>query len=160
MAGTIGKKPDGYPIGKQTLTLEQEIADLYIEPLSSEVLEASQTLRALSFDDHLLRRFGQLDFIQRKPSEIETLTLRSVADELWVLVSGKVLCLCRDLRAGSPSENVEVRFEISAPSRVLIPFGVAFGWQAVDHPAQMLRCSTHQDHEHPEDRVIHIGNTS
>ncbi len=142
------------------MTSQNKIADLYIEHLSSEEIESSQLLTALSFEDHLLRRFGQLDSIQRQPAELRTLTLRTVADEVWVLLEGKALCLCRDLRSGSPSENVEVRFELSAPSRVLIPFGVAFGWQAIDQPAHMLRCSTHQDGEHPEDRTVPIGDSS
>jgi dTDP-4-dehydrorhamnose 3,5-epimerase-like enzyme len=139
------------------LTVINPIADLLLQKLPVHHAESDEIVKALSFDDHLLRRFGQLGWVRRAPCDIQALTFRAVADEIWVLVNGKVECLCRDLRPGSPSENFESRFEISEPSRLLIPFGVAFGWRALENPALMLRCSTHQDGDHPDDRSIFLG---
>lgn len=131
--------------------------DLLIEPLNSSRNGSEQILKMLCFDDHLLRRFGQLDLVRRMPGAIEELKQRAVADEIWFLIEGKAECLCRDLRPGSPSQGFEMRFQIVEPTRMLIPFGVAFGWQSLEKPALMLRCSTHQDGDHPEDLVIPAG---
>ena len=136
------------------MTRPATIADLLIEQLPIKLDGADEVLKMLSFDDHLLRRFGQLDWVRRVPGDLQELRLREVADEIWLLVEGKVECLCRDLRPGSPSENVEIRFEASGSTRILIPFGVAFGWRALENSAWMLRCATHQDGDHTEDRII------
>jgi dTDP-4-dehydrorhamnose 3,5-epimerase-like enzyme len=136
------------------LTKANTIRDLLIEPLASTNDGTDSILTMLSFNDHLLRRFGQLDLVRKDPGHLTQLRMRSVADEIWVLIEGKVRCLCRDLRQGSPSEGTEVQYEISAPTRLLIPFGVAFGWQALRQPALLLRCATHQDGDHQDDQTI------
>jgi dTDP-4-dehydrorhamnose 3,5-epimerase-like enzyme len=133
------------------------IMDLLIEELPISRTGSDEILTMLSFDDHLLRRFGQMGLVRRSPAALQALMLRAAADEIWVLVEGKVEALCRDLRPGSPSSALEVRYELSAPTRILIPFGVAFGWRAIEKTALMLRCSTHQDGDHPEDRTIPSG---
>jgi dTDP-4-dehydrorhamnose 3,5-epimerase-like enzyme len=130
------------------------IPDVILGELQGEVTGSREHVRLLSFDDHMLRRFGQLDWLRRAPGELLELTLRAVADEIWILTEGEATCLCRDMRSGSPSEGQELKLELSAPARLLIPFGVAFGWQATGSTACMIRCSTHQDDDHPEDRVI------
>jgi dTDP-4-dehydrorhamnose 3,5-epimerase-like enzyme len=140
-----------------SLAINDGIPDLLIEQLQHELDETSDLIKLLSFDDHLLRRFGQLELIRKDPGELQELSLRAVADEIWFLIGGKVRCICRDLRPGSPSEGQEVQLELSTPSRILVPFGVAFGWHATDESALMLRCSTHQDDDHPDDHVVPIG---
>jgi dTDP-4-dehydrorhamnose 3,5-epimerase-like enzyme len=130
------------------------IHDLLFEPLLLTNDEPGSFLTLLSFDDHLLRRFGQLDLVRKDPEKLTQLRMRSVADEIWVLIEGNAKCICRDLRPGSPSEGTEVHCEISAPTRMLVPFGVAFGWRALEEPALMLRCATHQDGDHQEDQTI------
>jgi dTDP-4-dehydrorhamnose 3,5-epimerase-like enzyme len=136
------------------LSIGEGIPDLLIERLQIDTEGSHKFTRLLSFDDHMLRRFGQLDLLRKEPNELNELNVRAVADEIWFLVEGAVRCICRDIRPGSLSQGQEVVFEISNPTRVLVPFGVAFGWQATGSSALMLRCSTHQDGDHPEDRVI------
>jgi dTDP-4-dehydrorhamnose 3,5-epimerase-like enzyme len=139
-----------------SLVADDGIPDLLIEQLRIDTEGAHEFLQLLSFDDHMLRRFGQLDLIGKEPGDLDELSLRVVADEVWFMVEGTVRCICRDMRPGSPSQDQEVAFELSTPTRVLVPFGVAFGWQAIGSSALMLRCSTHQDGDHQEDRVIPI----
>jgi dTDP-4-dehydrorhamnose 3,5-epimerase-like enzyme len=139
-----------------SLAADDGIPDLLIEQLQIEIEGTHEFLRLLSFDDHMLRRFGQLDLIRKEPGNLDDLYLRVVADEVWFMVEGAVRCICRDMRPGSPSQDQEVAFELSTPTRVLVPFGVAFGWQAIGSSALMLRCSTHQDGDHQEDRAIPI----
>ena len=137
-----------------SLAADNGIPDLLIEQLQLDSEGAHEFLRLLSFDDHLLRRFGQLDMIRKEPGVLDELSLRVVADEVWFLIEGAARCIGRDLRPGSPSQDQDVAFELSTPTRVLVPVGVAFGWHAIGSSALMLRCSTHQDGDHPEDRVI------
>jgi dTDP-4-dehydrorhamnose 3,5-epimerase-like enzyme len=137
-----------------SLATGEGIPDLLIERLEIDGEGSHEFIRLLSFDDHMLRRFGQFDLIRKEPGDLEELSFRVVADEIWFLIEGAARCICRDLRPGSPSQDQEVAFELSTPTRVLVPFGVAFGWHATGSSTLMLRCSTHQDGDHPEDRVI------
>lgn len=137
-----------------SLVTGEGIPDLLIERLQIDTKGFHEFTRLLSFDDHILRRFGQLDLLRKEPNDLNELSVRVVADEVWFLIEGAARCIGRDLRPGSLSQGQEVAFEISTPTRVLVPFGVAFGWQAIGSSALMLRCSTHQDGDHSEDRII------
>ena len=125
-----------------------------IEDLSGTLDAADASLSLLRFDDHLLRRLGQVDAVRKSPGDLTNLSMRVVADEIWILLEGRAYCRCHDLRAESPSKDTTVEFELEAPARALIPFGVAFGWRALAKPALMLRVSTHQDGDHPQDQII------
>ena len=133
------------------------IPDLLVEPLLFHGNEKGEVGRLLSFDDHLLRRFGLLELVRKDPQDRVELRLRAVADEIWFMLEGQVQCTARDLRQGSPSEGEEMQLKLSDPTRIMVPFGVAFGWTAIGSSALMLRCSTHEEGEHPDDRVIPIG---
>lgn len=132
------------------------IPDLLVEPIQLDTSENLERSHLLSFDDHLLRRFGLLELIRKQPEDLVELRLRSVADEIWFMLEGHICCIARDLRRGSPSEGLEMQLEFSDPARIMVPFGVAFGWAPIGSPALMLRCSTHEDGEHPDDRMIYI----
>ncbi len=136
--------------------MNDQISDLLIAKLSQQTAQTSTITQLLSFDDHLLRRFGLLELVRKEPEEPLELSVRSVADEFWFLLEGKIKCTARDVRLGSPSEGVEVTFTLSEPSRIMVPFGVAFGWISTDPGSLMLRCTTHSDGDHPDDRVIPI----
>ena len=108
----------------------------------------------LTFQDHLLRRFGELELVTKAKGDPQALHIRTRADEIWFLLDGSIHCLMRDLRPGSPSENIELELELSEPSRLLIPFGVAFGWQALSDSSLMLRLSTHAGEQPDDEREI------
>lgn len=107
-------------------------------------------LSALRFDDHLLRRFGLAELIELEPQYEAQLSLRVETDEVWVLLEGQIHIRMIDLRQSSPTLNETWEAELNAPMRVLVPFGVAAGWRAVDHPATLLRLTTHDDDEAPK----------
>ena len=130
------------------------IHDLYIRELTVEETERLTKFNVLSEEDHLLRRFGQVQVIRKSPGRDEPLCLREVADEVWALIEGQVEFAWHDLRLGSPTHDHWQRFRTEAPTLVLAPFGVAFGCRALENPALIIRLSTHIEGEHPGDREI------
>jgi len=141
--------PEGYG-----LTETQSIFDLYICELTPEETDGLSALRVLGSEDHLLRRFGQLDVIRKSPNSMETMSLREVADEVWALLEGEVEFAWHDLRPDSPSQDHWHHLRTGTPTLILAPFGVAFGCRALEKPALLLRLSTHAEGTHSGDRVI------
>ena len=73
--------------------------------------------------------------------------LRAVADEVYALLEGEIQCAWLDLRESSPGHERFVLTTFSDPVLLLVPFGVAFGLQAVGQPALVLRTATHSIQE-------------
>jgi len=136
------------------LTTNQPIHDLFICELTAEETDGSTKCHVLSDEDHLLRRFGQVQVIRKSPGRSETLCLREVADEVWALIEGQVEFAWHDLRQDSPSQGHWHHLHTETPTLVLAPFGVAFGCRALEDPAFLIRLSTHAEGEHSGDQVI------
>lgn len=130
------------------------IHDLVIEPLTSTPGQDLQRLIALQDGDYLLRRFGLAEAIHARAGAAPVLHLRQAADELWMLIEGQVLFLWHDQRPGSPSHDVVFRVTCSQPTRLLAPFGVAFGFQVLSPEARLLRLATHAEGEHEGDHEL------
>ena len=120
-----------------------------IDAIASEDAPQMQRLSALRHQDHLLRRFGAAELIRLDTGFEPTLRLREAADEIWILYSGAALLRMKDVRPQSPTLGEIQDMEITAPTRVLIPFGVAAGWRPTESPVRLLRLSTHGDSESP-----------
>ena len=139
---------------RNALTNKQPIHDLYIRELTVEETDGFAKFHVLSDEDHLLRRFGQVQVIQKSPGRSETLYLREVADEVWALIEGNVEFAWHDLRQGSPTQGRWHHLHAETPTLILAPFGVAFGCRALQDPALLIRLSTHAEGEHAGDREI------
>ena len=118
-----------------------------IDPLAFERAPNEQRLSGLSYQDHLLRRFGDAELLEFETGLEPNLRLRKAADEVWILFNGSALLRMRDTRPESPTHGETHELELAAPTRVLIPFGVAAGWRPIKAPVQLLRLSTHTDSE-------------
>ncbi|MCJ7825038.1 MAG: hypothetical protein MUP44_09080 [Anaerolineales bacterium] len=136
------------------MTETQPIHDLFIRELTAEETDGLTKFNVLRDDDHLLRRFGQVQGIRKSPGRNETLCLREVADEVWALIEGQVEFTWHDLRQDSPSQDQWHHLRTGTPTLVLAPFGVAFGCRALEDPAFLIRLSTHAEGEHSGDREI------
>lgn len=101
-------------------------------------------LPLLRYSDHLLRRFGLAELHRLRERGERPAQLRPVADELWALVKGSVRFTWRDQRASSPTHGAHYELTCDQPTLVLAPFGVAFGFQALDGPAELVRLATHE----------------
>ena len=108
----------------------------------------------LSEGQHILRRFGQIESRTHKQGDVIPFTRRTVADEIWVPLSGSAIFHLHDLRPDSPSfkRDLSVELDSNHPSGLLIPFGVAYAYR-IQREGILLRISTHADDTHPEDEL-------
>jgi hypothetical protein len=118
-----------------------------IETLTFDSQPTQHRLIALRYGDHLLRRFGLAEVIEAPDGKSPHLLLRPEADEVWVLLKGAITLDLLDRRSDSPTRGQSQSVELQAPSRVLIPFGVAAGWRTISGPVQILRLTTHSEEE-------------
>jgi hypothetical protein len=136
------------------MTNKYLIHDLYISELQPIEMDDQIRMPILSFTDHLLRRFEFAESILLSPKCQTDMKIRAVADEIWISLSGKARFTWLDLRSYSPSYEARYEIQVEKPTRVLVPFGVAFGIQTLDGPVHLIRFSTHPDGEHEGDRMI------
>jgi hypothetical protein len=120
-----------------------------IEPLEFDDQPGRQSLHALLYHDHWLRRFGLAELIELDGEAAASLQLRQSADEIWILFTGTATLRMIDRRPDSPSYDQSHEVELQAPVRVLIPFGVAAGLRIIAEPVRLLRLATHSEEESP-----------
>jgi hypothetical protein len=130
------------------------IHDLFIHTLEASEEEGRTTLPLLSFDDHLLRRFGFAESITFEPNHRSRMRVRSVADEVWACVNGRVLVRWHDLRNDSPTHDIHHEMIIEESTLMLVPFGVGFGVQTYEDTVHMVRFSTHPEGFHEGDHDV------
>lgn len=114
-----------------------------MHPLDARQSNEGEILKVLNGSFPLLRRFGSLEALRIQPEETTMMRLRLVADEVYALLEGHILCAWLDKRAYSSSCACYVQSTVSEPTLLLAPFGVAFGLQALEVPALVLRVATH-----------------
>lgn len=127
------------------------ISGLYLFPLNV----TGESLVFIRDDDHLLRRFGQVE-IRKIPAKFSSeFVLRAVADEIWTTFIGSLEFILIDRRQGSASENQALKLILQAENQqgLLIPFGVAYSFHA-EEDSQAIRVTTHADGTHAEDRIV------
>ena len=129
------------------------IPDLFVHPLIARQNHEGEILKVLDGSHPLLRRFRSLEILRIEPKEATTMRMRLVADEVYALLEGQILCAWLDLREASSSYERYVQWTFRDPTLLLAPFGVALGLQALDVPALVIRIATHslkeQEDLHP-----------
>lgn len=121
------------------------IHDLWVRPLTAVSIPAGAAHTALTDAEPVLHRFGLAQVVRADPESPPALRLRSHADEVWAVLEGRAALRWLDLREGSPTRGARFDLACHEPTRVLVPFGVAFGVHALDGPALLLRLATHTD---------------
>jgi hypothetical protein len=120
------------------------VHDVLVTPLSTG---GPGALSILSFEDHLLRRFGSVQLVRLEPGETFR-GLRASADEVWALIEGGAEFHLEDTRPISPTLGVLQLVITEGPTRLLVPFGVRL--QVRPRPrAVLLRIMTHTEREDP-----------
>jgi dTDP-4-dehydrorhamnose 3,5-epimerase-like enzyme len=94
------------------------------------------------------------ELVRVNSGEPGELRARPVADEIWILVEGNVEFVWHDLRPDSPSVGRVDRLSCNQPTLVLAPFGVAFGYRALEGAATLLRLATHGESQSEFIRVL------
>lgn len=103
-------------------------------------------LTALAENNHLLRRFGQVDYVQLGGQGEGLEIYRQEADEVWVVVEGHARFSLLDRRKDSPTLNVQNIVDLSAedPQALLVPFGVLCRVSTI-MGGKFIRVTTHED---------------
>jgi dTDP-4-dehydrorhamnose 3,5-epimerase-like enzyme len=115
-------------------------------------------LVVLQENNHILRRFGQMDVVKiPEGTSLET-HRASGADEVWVLLDGEAVLMLTDQRNESPSlgQSEEIGMNGDTPQAILIPFGVHARISGQSQ-STLLRITTHADELFPEDLVFSIS---
>jgi hypothetical protein len=131
-----------------------KIQDLLIKSLPTQTIEGVDTVPLLAFDDHLLRRFGRMEWIHLQPESRSQPFLRQVADEIWIVLSGGVDAYWHDRRLDSPTLGVHEHRYLDANSFLLLPFGIAFGCQTGHGESTLLRVMTHDPDSTDDARAV------
>jgi hypothetical protein len=115
-------------------------------------------LVVLGENDHLLRRFGQVDVIRLEPGIPLETHRTSGADEIWTLLESEATLQLTDLREESPTLEQKMKITLNGenPQAVLIPFGVA-ALISASAGAMLLRVSSHADDLFPDDQIFQRG---
>lgn len=118
------------------------ISDAYVISLA----EKPTGLTILKENDHLLRRFGQVDFIVLLAGADAINFFREKADEIWAVVDGTIQFELEDQREESPTNGIVDRFMIGAdePKALLVPFGVVCRINSAAG-GKLVRICTHED---------------
>lgn len=108
--------------------------------------KSARVLKVLSENDQLLRRFGQVDFIQLVEQGEGFEIYRKEADEVWVVVEGQARFNLLDRREDSPTQNIQNIIDLSAddPLALLVPFGVRCRVSSIVG-GKLIRITTHED---------------
>jgi hypothetical protein len=130
------------------------IHDLFIQKLETIEEDGRSRLPVLSYDDHLLRRFGYVEMVHIDAMSPKEMQVRAMADEIWALIEGRVRFVWKDLRKTSPTQEETFELIAAEPTLVLAPFGVAFGVEALNDQALLIRLATHVDGTQEEDRKV------
>jgi len=129
---------------------EITISDAHLVDVKSQ----KYGVTVLNENDHLLRRFGQIDYVELKAGE-KAAIYRSEADEVWSVVAGEAQIELKDQRERSPTRGVVEVVDMSGitPQALLVPFGVACQIQS-ENGGKLIRISTHEDDVSSEDQIL------
>ncbi len=130
------------------------IHDLFVRELKYQDNSDHAKLSVFRYDDHLLRRFGHAEFIRASDGSSHKSEIQEAADEVWALLEGTVSFSWKDKRQDSPTFDREHHQTSSNPLLLLVPFGVAFGYHFDEGEALLLRFSTHEPLDYPNDRLL------
>ena len=110
-----------------------------------ELARKQGKLTVLKENDHLLRRFGQVDLFQLNDGE-KIAVKRENADEVWSVISGRAVFELEDQRKDSPTHAVVevVPLMGESPVALLVPFGVACN-VTCEVGGSLVRITTHED---------------
>ena len=105
-------------------------------------------------EENLLERFGQSSMSLAHPGFIKAFHYHRQQDDLWYIVSGQVRTVLYDTRENSPTykQTQVIIMGEDDPKLVLIPKGVAHGYQVLGKREAVLFYHTTQ-HYNPDDEL-------
>jgi dTDP-4-dehydrorhamnose 3,5-epimerase len=116
------------------------IHDVVIKKLITHADDRGYFREVLREDDQLLKRFGQTAVTKSYPGVIKAFHWHHHQDDLWYIVSGMARIVLYDRRLDSPTFGVTqvIYAGDDNPVLVLIPAGLAHGYQVLGHQPVIL----------------------
>lgn len=130
------------------------IEGVKIKKLVTHLTEDGYFREILRDEDNLLDKFGQTSHSVTLPGSIKAFHYHNLQDDLWYFISGQARVVLADMRKDSPTKatvQVVIMGE-DDPKLVLIPKGVAHGFQVLGNKPAVLVYHTTQ-HYNPNDEI-------
>ncbi|RJQ33023.1 MAG: spore coat protein [Actinobacteria bacterium] len=109
-------------------------------------------------DEDIVKRFGQLSASKTNPGVIKAFHYHEKQDDIWFFPSGNARVVLHDIRSNSKTKGVTESFLMGEdnPSTVLIPAGVAHGYQVLGcQPVVITYLTTESyDPKNPDEKRI------
>jgi dTDP-4-dehydrorhamnose 3,5-epimerase len=134
------------------------IHDVVIKKLSTHSDDRGYFREIVREDDRLLRCFGQSAITKTYPGVIKAFHWHTDQDDVWYVASGMARIVLYDRRPDSPSHAVTqvIYAGDDNPVAVLIPSGIAHGYQVLGHQPVLLfyHVTKVYDPSHPDEERI------
>lgn len=117
-----------------------KIHDVVIKKLITHSDDRGYFREILRDDDELLSRFGQTSITKTYPGAIKAFHWHKNQDDLWYVADGMAQVVLHDMREESPtqSETQVIYAGEDNPVLILIPIGVAHGYQVLGNKPVLL----------------------
>ncbi len=117
-----------------------KIDGVVIKPLVTHADERGYFREILRDDDHLMSRFGQTSITKTYPGVIKAFHWHRNQDDLWYVAAGMARVVLYDRREDSPTyrETQVIYAGEDNPVLILIPAGIAHGYQVIGHQPVLL----------------------
>lgn len=126
-----------------------KIHDVVVKKLVTFADDRGYLREVLRDDDDLMTRFGQTTFTKTYPGVIKAFHWHRRQDDLWYVVDGMARVVLYDRRPESPThgETQVVFAGEDNPVLILIPAGIAHGYQVLGPKPVMLIYHTTQSYD-------------
>lgn len=130
------------------------IEGVKIKELKTFLTEDGYFRELVRDEDNLLEKFGQSSVSVTHPGFIKAFHYHKEQDDLWYIVSGQVRTVLYDARENSSTykQTQVIIMGENDPKVVLIPKGVAHGYQVLGTKDALLMYHTTQ-HYNPKDEI-------
>ncbi len=125
-----------------------KIHDVVIKKLVTHSDDRGYFREVLRDDDNLMSRFGQTSFTKTYPGIVKAFHWHRKQDDLWYVVDGMARVVLYDQRTESPTcgETQVIYAGEDNPVLILIPAGIAHGYQVLGTKPVMLFYHTTQSY--------------
>lgn len=117
-----------------------KIHDVVVKPLVTHSDDRGYFREILRDDDGLLRRYGQTSITKTYPGVIKAFHWHRDQDDVWYVADGMARVVLYDRRPESPTcgQTQVVYAGEDNPVTILIPAGIAHGYQVIGHKPVLL----------------------
>lgn len=131
---------------------ETKIKDVKFKKLTRHADERGFFAEVVRDDEEIVKRFGQLSVSKTLPGVIKAFHYHKKQDDIWFFPAGNARVVLHDLRDDSKTKGTSESFIMGEdnPSCLLIPKGVAHGYQVLGNEPVVITYLTTESYD-PKD---------